>query len=93
MIPAAEDADGTVVNRLKRRWNRISRGDRIALLLADAAIVAACLSLFPFSELTRKDWQIELTVCHEDPRFRTERRSRDEHTLACTLALQCTGKL
>jgi hypothetical protein len=47
---------------VKARWAGFTRGDRIALLLAETAIVAVCLALFPLSELTRKDWQIELTV-------------------------------
>jgi len=50
-----------MLDRLKNRWVRLSLGDRIALLVAEACVVSACFWLLPLSEFTR-DWQTALVA-------------------------------
>jgi multisubunit Na+/H+ antiporter MnhG subunit len=51
-----------VLNRLKDRWTRLSRGDQIALLLAEVVVVAVFLMALSASEFTRAEWLSALLV-------------------------------
>src|SRR5207302_6343237 len=55
--------NSNVLKRLKAaRWSQLSRGDQVALLLAETGVIAACLWLLSASEFTRPEWQAALLL-------------------------------